>query len=558
MKIFLHFPICVSALAALILPTSLTAATILVTGGSDPVISGQQLQTAVNSAQPGDTILVSPNEYRGPITLPNKPNPAGKVITIQSSAAAANLPRPGVRTGPQYSSYLPQITGQNGLDSFHTDPGASYYSLINLEMRPLNSGSLIYQLLTLGSGGPDQSTFAAVPQFLTIDRCYIHGFPNANFKQAIQLNSGNTNIINSYIADFHSSIQDSTGITGFNGPGPYKIVNNYIEAAGENIIFGGVVPALVGNIPSNILIAGNDFAKQLAYKNWDKVDPATYQIISQTDPDRIVFFSGRRITNFVYRTKGAYTPNVKNMIEFKFGQDVNITGNTFTNTYVQADQFGLPIVLTPRTEGGGVPWATVQRINISNNIFRHQGGAIAISDRDPGQTGPATNNITLYNNLFDDLRSDYAFDYERLFNAYGITNLKIDHNTLLSNYEYFHQSGTVPITNFTYTNNIAVYGQGFSSDCGYNSSAYACSTSGFTLTNNVFLGGNPGAFPGAGQSLYFPGDVNSVGFVNAANLGADYHNYALASSSPFKGKGTRRTDIGFMPALYDYARALGF
>jgi len=278
--------------------------------------------------------------------------------------------------------------------------------------------------------------------------------------------------------------------------------------------------------------------------------------VSQTAPDRVVFFGGRRMPNFVYHTLGAYTPNVKNMIEVKFGQDITIMANTFTNTYVQADQFGIPIVLRPTTEGGQVPWATVQRINISDNIFHHQGGAVLLGDRDVNQTGPATNNITLYNNLFDDLRTDYSFDYERLFNAFGISSLRIDHNTFLSNAEYFHQSGGTPVSNFVYTDNIAVYGGGFSSDCGYNVSAYACSFNGYSLNKNIFIGGNPNAFPSLTvANQYFPSTVNAVGFVDANNLGADYHNYALAPNSPYKRKGLHSGDIGFMPSLYDYARS---
>ncbi len=549
-----HFISTVFALCAL--PFSLSAATLLVTGTADPGISGQQLQSAVDSAQPGDTILVSPNVYRGTINLPKKNNPNGLPITIQSSSSASSLPGVGVRTSPTYSVALPQIVGDNGQSPIFVPPGASHYNLINLEMRPESPAAFIFQALTIGSGNSDQSTLDAVPRFITVDRCYIHGFPGQNLKSGIQLNSGNTKVINNYIAEIHSDYQDSVAITGFNGPGPFEIVNNYLEAAGVNVIFGGAVPLIPGLIPSNILIAKNDFAKLLSYKNWDLVDAQIYAYISQTQPNRIVYYQGRRMTNFVYHTVGAYTPIVKNMLEFKLGQDVSVIGNTFTNTYVQADQFGIPLVITPRTEQGQVPWATTQRINISDNIFRHQGGVISILDKEMGQTGPATNNITLYNNLFEDLRSDYSFDYERLISVYGITNLRIDHNTMLNNAEYFTEVSTTPVTNFIYTDNIAVYGAGFSAQCGgYNVSAFACGFVGYSWSQNLLIGGNANVVPDSVVPYtYFPPSVADVGFVNAQAIGADYHNYALAPTSLYKGKGLHRSDPGFMPGAYDAAR----
>lgn len=544
-------------LATLFLPISLSAATILVTGNTDPYASGAQLQAAVDSAQPGDTVLVSPNIFSGPITLKKKVNPMGQVITIQSSAPSQNLPGPGVRTGPAYSPFLPQITAQGGLAALTMEPGTSYYNLVNLEFRPQDPGASYFSLLYLGSGGPEQSTLAAVPQFINVDRCYIHSYPNVNAKLGLQLNSANTKITNSYFAEFHSDFQDAGAISGINGPGPYQIINNYLEAAGVNILFGGAVPSIPGLVPSNILVAKNDFMKLLSYKNWDKVDPATYAAIVQADPNRAVVYRGRTVQNYVLHTVGAYTPIVKNMFELKTGQDVTVIANTFTNTYVQADQFGLPLELGPNTQGG--PWVTVQRVTISNNIFRHQGGAALIAVTDVGQTGPATNNITFYNNLFDDIREDYSYDYERIFESYAITNLRMDHNTTLGKGEYLTLVSTTALTNFIYTDNIVSYGGGFSSLCGgYNASSYGCGFNGYNLNKNVFVGTpSPAVLPDSVvPNQFFPPDINAIGFVDASNLGADYHNYALAPTSPYKAKGIHQSDPGFMPAAYDYARSL--
>ncbi len=199
------------------------------------------------------------------------------------------------------------------------------------------------------------------------------------------------------------------------------------------MLFGGAVPAIPVLVPSNIVFKWNDFTKNLPYKNWDHLDPETYSAAVVSNPALAGYFNGGPVPNFLIHTPGAYIPVVKNHLEFKTGQDVTVLANTFTNCWVQGDQFGVPLVLTPRTEGGAMPWATVQRINFTSNVFQHTDGAALIGDTDPGQTAPTTNNIMFSNNLFDNLRTDYSYDYERTFTFYHIINLALDHNTYVSN-----------------------------------------------------------------------------------------------------------------------------
>src|SRR5262249_38836706 len=51
-----------------------------------------------------------------------------------------------------------------------------------------------------------------------------------------------------------------------NGSGPFRIVNNHLEAAGENLMFGGADPAIPQQIPSDIEICHNHFFKPLTWK----------------------------------------------------------------------------------------------------------------------------------------------------------------------------------------------------------------------------------------------------------------------------------------------------
>ena len=90
-------------------------------------------------------------------------------------------------------------------------------------------------LLRVGNG--DEKSLSLLPHDFEIDRVYIHGDPTVGSKRGIALNGVNVTVKNSYISGFKSDWQDTQAVCGWNGPGPFSIVNNYLEAAGENVFF---------------------------------------------------------------------------------------------------------------------------------------------------------------------------------------------------------------------------------------------------------------------------------------------------------------------------------
>ena len=73
-------------------------------------------------------------------------------------------------------------------------------------------------------------------------------------------------ILNSDIRDIKDVGYDSQAIAGWNTPGPIVIRNNFLEAAGENILFGGADPNIPNVIPSDIVIENNLFTKDTAWR----------------------------------------------------------------------------------------------------------------------------------------------------------------------------------------------------------------------------------------------------------------------------------------------------
>src|SRR5207245_2711718 len=98
-------------------------------------------------------------------------------------------------------------------------------------------------------GTATETSEAQLPKYIIIDRCYIHGHDGQPAKRGIALNSMYSAVIDSYVSNWKWDQNDSQAINFYNTPGPIKIVNNYLEAAGENMLVGGTDPPFTGVIP---------------------------------------------------------------------------------------------------------------------------------------------------------------------------------------------------------------------------------------------------------------------------------------------------------------------
>jgi hypothetical protein len=450
---------------------------------------GGNLQAAINSARYGDVIVLDAGAiYPGPITLPFKEGGPGnsRYITITTSSPQG-IPAENQRVNPVvHAAAMPKILSPTSSASIATAAGAHHYKFVGIEFAPVADAGYIYNLINLGES--EYKSAAQFPHDLVFDRCYVRSPGLNRVRRGFALNSGATSIHNSYIAGFAGAGDETQGICGWNGPGPFSIVNNYIEGGAQNLMFGGSDPAMPNLVPSNIEIRRNFF-----YKPAEWFGKAT----------------------------------IKAVIELKNARNVTIDGNVLES----AGLIGA-FVITVRNQNGSAPWSTLEDINITNNIVRHSSTGFSILGRDNERPSQQAKRIRIANNLLVDVGPDYSAVFLVGCCADSVT---VENNTV-------QQTGNIqtcydqPISNLIFRNNIVQF----------NSYGIVCpGTPWKTGSKGNIIIDNQGAIAANGQPQNIPlgnfvvTSMKQVGFVDTAR-----GDWRLADASKVRGRGSDGKDPG--------------
>jgi hypothetical protein len=475
------------------------------TGRTIAISARGDLQKALNAAQYGDVLMLEPGAvFSGNFTLPKKAGSGW--IVVRSGTPDEKLPPAGTRVTPAFAPLMPKIVSPNSSPAVNTEPGAHHYRFIGVEFAAAPSVKTIYAIVAFGGG---QASDAETPHNLIVDRCYIHGEPALSSSRGLLLNSASSAIVDSHVSEIHAMGSDSQAVLGYNGPGPFKIVNNFLEGAGENIMFGGADPKIRGLVPSDIEIRGNHLFKPLT---WRQGSPG---------------FVGIQWT-------------VKNLLELKNAQRVHIEGNLLENIW------GTAVVLTPRNQDGTAPWTVVQDVLFRNNIVKNVASGFVVQTvddiRPPSQP---TKRIAIINNLWLGLTRTF----------FGMTSgpggpledLLIDHNTALpGGYStYYMEAGSAPaMIRFRLTNTIMPFGA-FGVTFPRADEGLAKWLPGATIGKNALVSLADTA-DGQGAARNRPPNVNQgmyTSFANAAAAGINMDG-TLTAKSPNRRAATDGKDIG--------------
>ena len=524
------------------------------------VNAGGNLQTALNAAQCGDIIqLQAGATFSGKFIVPAKNCDINHWIWIRTSAPDSALPAEGQRLTPCYAgvaslegrpqypcsnpqNVMPTVEIQTKGDGpFQFAPGANFYRFIGLQVtRPA------------GTPGPARlMSGQATMDHIVVDRSWLHGAPQDETHDGVNLDGAtNVAVVDSYLNDFHCiSVTgvciDAHAVAGGvsdTQDGPFLIQDNFLEASGEEIMFGGGAATLT---PTDVEILNNHF-----WKPW------------QWMPGNNPFVGGPNGNPFI----------VKNHLELKNAVRVLVEANLMENVWGGFSQTGYGILLTPKnqhTQSGNdvCPICQVTDVTIRYVHVSHGGGGIQMvtdisGNGKDGAPALAGTRFSIHDVVLDDLNKKYVgggtgFMIMNAWPKNPLNTITINHVTafpdpashmiVMGNLsQNASMYGLVFTNNLTLTGQYPVWNAEGSTSCAVEdvpiTSISKCFTS-YTFGNNGLIT-TPVAFPPSKwpSANMFPQSINEVGFTNYNN--GDGGNYELLTSSPYKNKGTDGKDLG--------------
>jgi hypothetical protein len=523
------------------------------------VSAGGDLRQALNNAQCGDTIeLQAGATFSGPFTVPAKNCDINHWIIVRTSSPDSALPAEGQRLTPCYAGIAslpgrPQYSCNNpqnvlakvqmanpGDGPFRFAAGANYYRFIGLEIaRPAGT-----------TGAARLISAPATADHFVLDRSWLHGALQDETYVGVTLN-GMTNVavIDSYFSDFHciSTTGQCTDAHAIGGgvsntqDGPFKIQDNFLEASGQGILFGGGAATLS---PSDIEIIGNHF-----WKPWQWMPGS---------PDFVGGPNGMPFT-------------VKNHLELKNALRVLVDSNLMENNWSGFSQNGTSILLTPKNQhtyhGNVCPKCQVTDITVRYVHVAHAGGGLQLEtsisgDGKNGAPALAGTRWSIHDMVLDDLSKNYGGGtIVQITNDWPINpvnTITINHITAFPDPRHSMMITGNSIKNpqmskLVFTNNLVVTGEypvwnkgGGTSSCAYQNvpvtTIQKCFASSSFQNNGLIA--SPPQYPPSdwpANNLFAP-TIDYVQFTDYNN--GNGGNYQLLPGSPYKNAGNDGKDLG--------------
>ena len=342
--------------AAFVLALSLLASSVQ---AQTRVPAGANLQAALDAALPGDVLeLDAGATFTGNYTLPVKNGTAP--VTVRTRG----LTLPNARIDP--AANLATLRTPNSAPALRTVGNTAHWRFDGIRFAAGASQSDIVAL-----GDTVTADAAQLPRDLVFDRSIFQADTSA--KNGLSLNSAATTIRRSRFTGIKLAGIESHAIICTNGPGPFTIEDNYIEAGSIGVMFGGAKPAVPNLVPSDILFEYNTVTRPLAMR-------------------------------------GQTGWGIKNIFELKNARNVVVRGNVFEHNWPDA-QSGWTITITVRANSSTAPWTTIQHVLFEHNIVRHASAGFNILGLDnqvPSPGAPAypstpMDDVIIRNNLVYDI-----------------------------------------------------------------------------------------------------------------------------------------------------------
>ncbi|MBA2379972.1 MAG: right-handed parallel beta-helix repeat-containing protein [Blastocatellia bacterium] len=365
--------------------------------------------------------------------------------------------------------------------------GAHHYRFVAVEFGGTKDG--VGNIIQLGTS--QEKRIEDLPHHIEFDRVFIHATSPLGQRRGIAANGKFVKIINSHIEGIRRKGDESQAIAAWSTDGPIEIVNNYLEAAAINILFGGGAPVLP-LVPTDCIVKDNHLNKPIEWKGTDWV--------------------------------------VKNLFEIKNGKRIRIENNLMTHNWGMG-QDGMAVLFTTRMDSGEA--TVIEDITFTGNIVRGSGGALSVM----GGEGAGGRRLTVSNNVFEDIDGSKWNSAGRFMKASDWDGLVIDNNTIL-------QTGNISVAwgesvkGFVFRNNIVFENEyGFAGD-GTRPGRDVIEKyfSNGEVRGNIIIGGSDRNYDRT--NILLP-SISGIQFRDPGN-----GDYRLAADSPYRRRGVGGTHIG--------------
>jgi hypothetical protein len=413
------------------------------------VPANADLHEAVDSAKCGDTLLLAAGASYEIRDLPAKKCDNQHYITIRTDAPDSKLPPEGTRISPAWAG----VASLPGRPPYAQPPGGPAKLMPTLIVK-LPSGAKLgdhYRFIGIEWSSSMETHIARLittesADHLIFDRNWLHPPDGAEMNKGIGMVQGTHAIavINSYFSGFYciartGTCTDSSALGGGNAEvpiGTLKIFNNFLEASGENILFGGAASEIN---PTDIEIRRNHLFRPMLWKEGEPgYTPA----------------------------RGGNPVIVKNHFELKSGIRVLFEANLLENCWGGFTQTGSSILLTPRNQSNKCPKCEVTDVTLRYNRIRNVAGVIQVANglsKEGGSTADG-GRYSIHDLLVDGLH-DEGWKGQGTFaivvsNAPLLHDVSFDHITAFVTGSLFYVGDKEQkIPNFSVTNSIFLPGK---------------------------------------------------------------------------------------------------
>jgi hypothetical protein len=324
--------------------------------------SKENLADAVGHAQCGDILLLPAGTTYEVGELPYKKCDERHYITIRTDTPDSKLPPEGTRISPAWAG----VASLPGRPPFAQPPGGAAKLMATLLVKR-NAGAVAgdhvrfigIEWTTRADTAINRIVSTEHGDHIIFDRNWVHPGDDAEVAHGIGMPLGShfIGIINSYVSGLNcvavtGKCIDATAIGGAHSDDPFgtfKIYDNFLEASGEDILFGGGPSE---NNPTDLEIRRNHLFRPM---NW-----------RQGDPGFTPSPSGRPFI-------------VKNNLELKSAVRVLIEANLFENSWGGFSQRGFSILLTAASQGSHCPKCRVTDVTMRYNRVRNVAGVFAFA-----------------------------------------------------------------------------------------------------------------------------------------------------------------------------------